>query len=418
MIHARFPSLTQNSAKLFFFSSVILVVYFCSLPISMAGLEISSWLLFLVGVFLMVSRGDITNVSWVVYLLVLFFFYALLRELYESQTMSSIHFAGKYRWVFLICPIAFVFKAHQKLFRWSPLIVAGALGLVCIFGFFQLFYGYDPFRSNVAYVPLNEGFPLDIYRIKGFFTSAMTYGNVIAILMSLCLPVLILNKGKTWLSFLCYGLATVIMFNFILSFCRGAWFAWGISVAIILMIINYKYSLMFIVGTLTSFFLAYSFYSPIQQRVESVMNPASPSVYGRVSSMNGYWFAFKKAPIFGHGQAKSAEESHSFQVRTYPEGRRVFSHSHNNFIQILADYGLIGFLLFYGSQLLLFIKISKLVIEKRKYYRENLHLLGAFAAFICFHLTGLTESSLFDGEVVHSYVFATASCISFIDTLR
>ncbi|MCB0392828.1 MAG: hypothetical protein KDD58_16175, partial [Bdellovibrionales bacterium] len=45
-------------------------------------------------------------------------------------------------------------------------------------------------------------------------------------------------------------------------------------------------------------------------------------------------------------------------------------------------------------------------------------LVGFIGAFICLHISGLTEANFFDGEVLHLFLFLTAISLTALPAFR
>lgn len=111
---------------------------------------------------------------------------------------------------------------------------------------------------------------------------------------------------------------------------------------------------------------------------------------------------FWRSPLWGNGV-----DSITFYV----------GHSaHNNYIQLLCEYGIIGFVLFLFIQLIITLDILK---RGYRYMQQNmLNNSGKRALlFFCFYqfyfmVTGLFESTLFNYRMYLLYILSIASCYS------
>lgn len=390
------------------------LLYVVSLISSMAGMEFFSWLLFLLSLPLLVRFLKLNSLNYpVVYLFGFFLVYAILREYFIVQSWEAVVNVGQYRWILLSGAIALVLKYESRIMQYLPYLLTFVFLAMGIFGFFQILYGLDPFRSTSTYLNMNEAYPYIIYRAKGFFTSPMTFGNVAVILLCLAGPSLLLARARSKGVQVLYKIAFAVFFiNFLFTFNRGAWLAWFIATLIILGLINGKLVLRFIAITFVVMFVISMLFTPIRQRILTSTNTNTASVKGRIAAMSGHYYAFLESPLFGHGKKESWFESNRQQVKHFKWEKRYFSHAHNNQLQMLADYGLVGFILFYGANIFLLLAFLRSAFQFRSDYRNHLIFFGGLGGFLAFHIAGLTEATLLDSEVIHSYVFCVAICVA------
>lgn len=121
-----------------------------------------------------------------------------------------------------------------------------------------------------------------------------------------------------------------------------------------------------------------SLYEAIGNRIETLIayNNNETTKYGSLQLREYYIeFAkilFKRQPLIGQGYANFAT---LFALETTSQG----IYAHNNYWEILADLGLIGFILYYWAYVYMFIKLAVVFFKKKFTY---LKLLGA-AMLVC-----------------------------------
>lgn len=133
-----------------------------------------------------------------------------------------------------------------------------------------------------------------------------------------------------------------------------------------------------------------------RSRLLSIIDPYHPSNLGRLALWSAGFKMFLDRPIFGLGDIDLAKY---FKVYKKPYQKEIQGHLHNNFIHILATLGLFGL----SAVCFLFYKI--ILIDLKIYFAVKTepfissYSLGAFAAFIGFLVSGLTELNFWDHEI-------------------
>jgi putative inorganic carbon (HCO3(-)) transporter len=175
---------------------------------------------------------------------------------------------------------------------------------------------------------------------------------------------------------------------------RGAYIA---AVAGLLFIIIVRDRRMLI--PLVLIVLATVFFAPpyIESRIKSIVDLQHPENVSRLQMWDAGIKIFKDHPIVGVGDIDLGELMDHYAV---PEMPRHWGHLHNVPLQVLVNYGIIGFLVIMA----MFVKI--VVTEWRIYRRTHADwfkgsfALGALAAFLGLLVSGLTEWTFGDQEVV------------------
>ncbi len=133
-----------------------------------------------------------------------------------------------------------------------------------------------------------------------------------------------------------------------------------------------------------------------RSRLLSIIDPYHPSNLGRLALWSAGFKMFLDRPIFGLGDIDLAKY---FKIYKKPYQKEIQGHLHNNFIHILATLGLFGL----SAVCFLFYKI--ILIDLKIYFAVKTepfiasYSLGAFAAFIGFLVSGLTELNFWDHEI-------------------
>lgn len=125
------------------------------------------------------------------------------------------------------------------------------------------------------------------------------------------------------------------------------------------LIINMILSIIFIMATYWSIINIQPLYKIIGKRtealVQSVIKPTTNNVEGSIEEREilrrNAWDLFKKYPILGYGLD-------AFKSYTGNNGTSAV-YAHNNYLEILASLGSVGFILYYYNFIMLFIRLYK-----------------------------------------------------------
>lgn len=242
---------------------------------------------------------------------------------------------------------------------------------ICISALYGLFwqYYYLGERLDVEFMALDYAALLVVYLL--FSTLYFLFGNNDFI-----------NKLK-------YGLLTVLTFLVLIyNESRGAWLGFVGETTTVLWIHKRKMVFTFlIIVLLIVLFLP----AGIQEEIKSIINVNSNrSNLGRLALWKGSILMFKGYPVNGIGLG-NFEDVYISQYKQ--PNTTATSHAHNNFLNFLAETGLIGLtgFLYLLYMILKFLYISYLKIEDKF---SKLFILATFGSVIgTFVIQGLTETN-------------------------
>jgi O-antigen ligase len=187
------------------------------------------------------------------------------------------------------------------------------------------------------------------------------------------------------------GLATLLL-GILFSQSRGVWLGVGLGLVINSLLLPKKLKYVGLVGLILFGSLLWFASPQIRTRAQSIFSMTSGSAADQQSSATRFslWKAalqeIKQKPLFGNG-LKEVE----LRVSTPPEAvGKTWSETHNSFLQVALDRGLVGLGLF----LWILIVALGTILRTPKPWRTA--LLASFAAFM---VAGLTESWIGDKEV-------------------
>lgn len=237
------------------------------------------------------------------------------------------------------------------------------------------------------------------HRASGFFGHPMTFAGYFCIYLPVLLVCFLEQQvyGKwRWLAGMSFVLGTVaLLFNAT----RGAWLA---LVPVLLFILSY-YLLKrnkLAVLCLALFIAAgagLSQYKPFTDRLATITNTKYQSNTERLLIWNSAYTMFKDHPVFGVGLGQYKDNYQKKYIS--PKAKEPYlSHAHNNFLQMLAENGVIGFIGFL-TLLVCFIGYS----FKRFWQERNPYLLMMSMSTMALVLQGFTEYNFGNSAVMKSF---------------
>lgn len=242
-----------------------------------------------------------------------------------------------------------------------------------------------------------------IRRATAFTSNAMLYAGQLILLLPIFSAALLAGKNvesKKRLFFVIVILLSII--GLLLNGTRGAWLAVFLALCIPMMIIAKKNPRMWI-GVLLGVIVCSMFVlnNPyIEGRLRSMTDLSQRSPAERLLVWSSAWQMFKDNPIIGVGTNNF--EKVYMEKYISPKATLKLTHAHNNFLQMLAENGIIGFCTF--AFLFGYIFFSKFK-EYLKAPDTNYWALGIALATLSLLLHGLTEYNFDDPQVMRLYWF-------------
>ncbi len=298
-----------------------------------------------------------------------------------------------------IIPFDFYFNQHLteknrdrviKIFLWALLI---GVALATIAGLFAFYTGFNPLKFRT----------MQSARNAGMFGMLLTYAHSLALLCTLLTYMALYpKKFERWISR--WPIIIVLLLSItglIATYARGAMLAFLAS----LIFINKKMALIIlplIMGAIV---------------ITSLINPKFVSFHifrssdqARVGCWRGALAAFEERPVLGYGYKNY--EKHSSEIKKRynfpPEQRPNFkAHAHNNFLEILATTGTLGFLSFMSWIIFWGIDLWR---------RKDTVAQMVFPFIICFVVGGFTQVTFNDSE--NAYLFLLVFALSQIRVLQ
>jgi O-antigen ligase len=260
-------------------------------------------------------------------------------------------------------------------------------------------------------------------RAKGFFSTAITFGECQAMVSTVILTWLLIG-GNSWKQFSALlGSLFLVSGSMISTMSRGSWLGFLIGMSVLVFRFPRKMlPIVIILGLVTTPIILST--PSLRARLESLS--ISKNLENMNNSINGSFESaamasnFERLTIWTRGFEIAAKHSNFgvgmnnvkqkyFELASDYERQNsflIYGHQHNNFMQFFAMTGLIGLTAFF----IFLVSIFKFFFQKAKFAQNSWHQsmsLGAAAVFMCFIATGLSEYSWGDEEVAMMAFFVT-----------
>lgn len=245
-------------------------------------------------------------------------------------------------------------------------------------------------------------------RANGFYGHPMTLGGWFCIFLPLLLIEFFERKllGKYyWLAGLAFCICSA---GLVFNATRGAWLAVTIVCTVLLLYYMFKskrnlaVSIIFI--ALISTVLVNN--PKFMHRLDTIDDfDKYQSNTERILMWQSAWNMFKDHPILGVGLGQYKENYQQKYIS--PEAKEPqLSHAHNNFLQMLAENGIVGFV---GFAIMFGYIVFKNLID---WFRtRNAYALMIVSATVCLLLQGFTEYNVGNSAVIKMYCLVLGICV-------
>lgn len=319
---------------------------------------------------------------------------------------------GSLRWALLLYLLSYSFYLFPGLNKYFySLLTVGAL--IGGYAVFQHFTGID-FRyewglraqSAVTPAPFSGA---DVFQSVGLMSHHLTYGYLFSMLFCFPVAALMLSAQRSFIfKFLMLLSTAVIGMSLVWTYGRGVWIATLSSLLFMAAYVSRKILFSFlilagiIVGTL------YISNDGFKERLDSIWDSQYTSNADRRDLWRANLEMFSDHPWIGIGWTQNEGRIFEYYEKLGIENK-FGGHAHNNYLQLLASTGLLGFVAY-----MLFI-ISFLLMTHRlwtdvpkSHYWHRVIVLGALGTQISLHAGGLTQWNFGDAEVNHFFIFTLA----------
>jgi O-antigen ligase len=257
--------------------------------------------------------------------------------------------------------------------------------------------------ATIGVVKLAASGPGEIVRL-GIFQFYMTTSELMTIATVLLFPFVIhprTPRSTRWLTLVALVPVSVALWA---TVTRGAYLAAACGLAFTAIVRNKK-----VLVPLILILIAVVVFAPpyVQNRISSIVDLTHPENASRLAMWKAGIEIFKDHPIVGVGDIDTGLLLDRYADPALP---RVWGHLHNTPLQILVNYGALGFVLIMGMFVGMFAAEWKIYAHVREQWFKGSFALGAMAVLVAFFVNGLTEWSFGDQEVI-TLVWATLGLV-------
>lgn len=241
-------------------------------------------------------------------------------------------------------------------------------------------------------------------RLRGLYGHPMTLAGFLITSLPILFCFLLDWKQNRKALFLTIASFLIGFTGLLLNGTRGAWLALAVTLPLVTILYDRSikkilFLVVFAIGTSLVFFNS----PQLQNRAESITSTTLQSNTERLLMWESACEMFKDHPVFGVGIGQYS--SKYLTEYKSPEAREKQNHCHNNFLQMLAENGVVGFIGF----CLLFGYILLSSLKKALFNSSPYHVL-IFGSTLALLLQGFTEYN-FGNSAVIKYYWAILGCL-------
>jgi len=385
-------SLDTDSARMVF------LLLAGSVGASLLSIAASQSLLILASVgavaFLRPQPGRFSNLRPLLLILALFFLWTILAALASHDVRLGLTIVKKF-FIFLTLVLVPVAAKGAGRIAWIYRTVFGAAALSSVVGLIQFIR--NPERDL-------------LHRISGFMGQWMTFSG----LLMLALVALVAYCAcSDWRRLWWVIPAGTVMFAAIyLSQTRSALLGMIAGAFVVLLLSRPRATLLLLILVPALYFL-----SParIQQRFRGGWNADDPNTRNRIELVETSLRLIRDNPWFGVGPKNVAVEAPRYRgSHDYPDW--MYQHMHNNLLQMAAERGIPGLMLWIWLMIRLAWDAWQLFARSRRDPESREALMAATAALGCWTalmVSGLFEYNFGDSEILALFLFCEAAPYAF-----
>lgn len=295
--------------------------------------------------------------------------------------------SGRYLPYHLTCALCvlLVVSAVERSDELERLAVFGCLGMAgaAAYGVYQRFRGID---VDIAYVDLtvNPDMP---GRIFSYYQNSNAFSEMLVCLIPVAVALVIGARKPVnrFLGFVCAALGGTAL---VMTYGRASWIGLAVAAVVFLFFWNRRLLPVCIVAGIACLPLLPK---AVFQRIMSIFNTSDTSTTSRLPLMEAGLRMIKAHPILGAGLGADAARKMATDIHAYTASYARFTHSHNLFIQLWLEHGLLGIATFLAACWHMIKQGAKAFQSDRASRSTRLITLGAASA-----LTGSLVSGLAD----------------------
>lgn len=371
---------------------VFLSLFFCFTGIMISGSILSLHHIFiLIPSLYFLPKTNYKNYPKSVWAFFVFFLVMLLSIFYNHEIIADVGWAiGKTKFFLIallsIAPYSWYFskRASKKSITFLIYSMLTVSIVATLSGIYAKFYGINPITQKI---------PEIIDRNSGLMGSTMNYSMSLCYILLVNLALLLKkNEIKRFLNlnieflYLCFFVNALGLY---LTYTRGAWLAFFVAAIFTLFLkFDLKKAIPCMLMGVTFMGIVYLLAGRSVERTDSDKV--------RMSVMESAYYGFVEKPILGYGYNNFSSYSKAIKEKYNLYRPDLEYGAHNNYLDVLASMGLIGFV-----SLMSWIGLSFIDFFKN---RKNELVCGGGALFVFFLIRSLTESTFFGSIYLGSFL--------------
>lgn len=253
--------------------------------------------------------------------------------------------SGRYLPYHLTCALCVVLtvSAVETAGQLERLAVFGCLGMTgaALAGIAQRVRGLEVVASFVD-MTLNPDMPGRIY---SFYDNPNAFSEVLVMLIPIGVALLLGAEKKLGraVGLISAGLGAVAL---VMTYGRASWIGLAVAALVFLFFWNRKWIPACLVAAVALLpFLP----AGVLQRISSIFNPKDTSTTSRIPLMQAGLRMLRAHPILGAGLGADAARKLAVDMNAYTASAGWFTHSHNLYLQLWLEHGLLGLVSFLAA---------------------------------------------------------------------
>jgi putative inorganic carbon (HCO3(-)) transporter len=334
--------------------------------------------------------------------LIAFFLWTLIAAFASSDTLLGLLIVKKFSLFLMLFLVPLVCQVTGRI-RWIYGLIFAVSLVSSLKGMLQ--YAADPKRDL-------------LHRISGFMSQWMTYsGLLMLVLVALVAYLACFGWRRHWWII---PLSLLTLAPLILSETRNAWLG-ALAGVLVVLALKIPRAIVLALALVVLFFLLAP--ARVQQRLRSGWNPDDPNTRNRIELFGTALRLIRDNPWFGVGPKNVEKQALRYRgSEKYPDW--LYQHMHNNFLQIAAERGIPGLLLWLWF-------MGRLVWDSFKVFRRArsdcaggnadaaaqeacFAAAAALGAWIALMVAGLFEYNFGDSEVLTLFLFMMSAPYAFL----
>lgn len=305
------------------------------------------------------------------YLFLIFYLYIILLSIISDNVLlsleSSLFF---FRFLLFTLCVAYLVNVNKNFIDYLKYAFLFTMTILVVDAYIQFFSG-----ANIL------GFVYSYSRVSSFFNDELVLGSYLARMMPIVLGLVAIkskiNKKEFYFALLLLVSIDILTF---LSGERTAFFLITLATIILIFTVrNFRFLrlISFVISSIIIIFLTFSFENVKERMIDQTLNQtgilSSQDTYIVSELHTRYYYAaiqmFYEKPLIGHGPKMYREVCSYVQ---YVDLNACSTHPHNNYLQSLAELGIIGtipiiFLFFFVSSRIIKHLYMKIIYKKQLY---------------------------------------------------